>query len=753
MRIHFAEWALAVGDVRLSRRVRPGADRRRRPPSTGRPSTFGIRVRGGLDFLVYKGLQDRRRRAVRALQPDLQSDGGDGAGQDRQQRHATSTSEASSSSATCYRNAACRSRRARSVRAFSSTSRSTRTRWCARRRSCRQNDPTLLFTNAGMVQFKDVFTGREQRAYKRATSSQKCVRAGGKHNDLENVGRTARHHTFFEMLGNFSFGDYFKADAIAFAWEWLTQALGARSQAPGRSPCSTARAALALGRRRGARAVDRRSRASRDERIIGLGHEGQLLDDGRHRPAGAVLGDPLSTSADGRADSARSTRSRRRRRPAGSRSGTWCSCSSSKATKDAPLTPLPKPSIDTGAGLERVTRRRAGRDARTTTPTCLQPLVAARPASWRRRSTAHRRATTTCRCACSPITRAPPRSCIADGVMPSNEGRGYVLRRIMRRAIRHGVRLGLGEGAFRQLCERVVGEMGEALSRAAARRKALIARAVDAEDESVPPHARSRHEAARRGSSASCRRAQTLPRRDGVQALRHLRLPRRPDARHRRGARLRRRRGGLRARDGEAAQARAPSSPARARAAVADVHKELERASSARRSSSATRRTSATAKIVATATSCRDEARASSIASTRRRSTASRAARSATPAPIDERQASRSRCVDTHKTPGGLIVHLGARARAASREVGRQRATSPSTTSGATRSAPTTRRPICCTWRSRRCSATHVAQKGSLVAPDRLRFDFSHFAPMTDDEKRRVEDLGQRRDPRERRRR
>src|SRR5687767_4364157 len=133
-----------------------------------------------------------------------------------------------------------------------------------------QNDPTLLFTNAGMVQFKDVFTGAEARGYQRATSSQKCVRAGGKHNDLENVGRTARHHTFFEMLGNFSFGDYFKEGAIAFGWEWLTREI---SLDPKRLVITVfgGEPSPGLGPDDEARAIWKKVTGFGDDRIFGLG--------------------------------------------------------------------------------------------------------------------------------------------------------------------------------------------------------------------------------------------------------------------------------------------------------------------------------------------------------------------------------------------------------------------------------------------------------------------------------------------------
>ena len=222
---------------------------------------------------------------------------------------------------------------------------------CTRRRSSRQNDPTLLFTNAGMNQFKDVFLGLEKRDYSRATTSQKCVRAGGKHNDLENVGFTNRHHTFFEMLGNFSFGDYFKKDAIAYAWELITSPEwfgipkdklyvtifkgegGVRSATPRLRPVAWA------GSAEGAHLRIRRQR--------------QFLADGRYRPVRSVQRDSLRHGRDRVAT--RDTRTARSAASAGatSKSGTWCSCSSI-GDSAGKLKPLPKPSIDTGMGLERM---------------------------------------------------------------------------------------------------------------------------------------------------------------------------------------------------------------------------------------------------------------------------------------------------------------------------------------------------------------------------------------------------------------
>ena len=213
------------------------------------------------------------------------------------------------------------------------------------------NDPTLLFTNAGMVQFKAVFLGDERRDYVRATTCQKCVRAGGKHNDLENVGRTARHHTFFEMLGNFSFGDYFKADAIAFAWEFLTRDLGHSGRtgsAPRSSPTTTRPSSS--GRRRRAR---RRPRSCAWARRTTSGRWATRA------PAG-----PARRSTSTRATISRAPRRRpgagasgpRASATAGSRSGTSCSCSST-ATPAGRLTPLPQ-ALDRHRHGPRADRRR-----------------------------------------------------------------------------------------------------------------------------------------------------------------------------------------------------------------------------------------------------------------------------------------------------------------------------------------------------------------------------------------------------------
>ena len=320
------------------------------------------------------------------------------------------------------------------------------------------NDPTLLFTNAGMVQFKDVFTGREKRDFSRATSSQKCVRAGGKHNDLDNVGFTARHHTFFEMLGNFSFGDYFKADAIGFAWELITRTLGLD---PRRLATTVFNGERGLPWDEEAFELWAQQGVPRD-RIHKLGYSDNFWAMGDTGPCGPCSelhfhqGDdlPCAEVAAGR-----------------SCKGVACECDRwleiwnlvfmqfEKKDKDGPLLPLPKPSIDTGAGLERMAAVVQGKRSNYDTD-LFRPLLAkveelsgklygrAEEDSASMRVIAdHSRATA---------------FLIADGVQPSNEGRGYVLRRIMRRAIRHGSKLGLIEPFLSQTVDRVIEMMRDA---------------------------------------------------------------------------------------------------------------------------------------------------------------------------------------------------------------------------------------------------------------------------------------------------
>tara|TARA_R110002012_G_scaffold7675_9_gene35682 strand:- start:1829 stop:4438 length:2610 start_codon:yes stop_codon:yes gene_type:complete len=303
------------------------------------------------------------------------------------------------------------------------------------------NDPTLLFTNAGMVPFKDVFLGRDPRPYVRATSAQRCVRAGGKHNDLDNVGYTARHHTFFEMLGNFSFGDYFKRDAIRFAWSFLTETLGLPKEKLWVTVHISDDEAERLWKEDIGIDPERFSRLDED-------NFWQMGDTGPCGPSSEIFfdhgpdvwgGPPGSPEEDG------------------DRYIEIWNLVFMQFDRDAQgtLNPLPKPSIDTGMGLERVAAVMQGVHSNYEIDLFQNLLHAAAKA------TGH------------PDTSTPSlrviadhiRSCaflIADGVLPSNEGRGYVLRRIIRRAIRHGHKLGAVEPFFHKLVDALDAEMGEA---------------------------------------------------------------------------------------------------------------------------------------------------------------------------------------------------------------------------------------------------------------------------------------------------
>jgi len=297
------------------------------------------------------------------------------------------------------------------------------------------HDPTLLFTNAGMVQFKGVFLGEEQRDYKRAATAQKCVRAGGKHNDLENVGRTARHHTFFEMLGNFSFGDYFKEEAVKFCWELLTGELGLPKDRLKATVFTDDDDAFALWKR---------IAGLGDDRILRLGEKDNFWAMGDTGPCG-----PCSEVHFHQGDHIACAEEQAGRTCL----GPACDCDRwleiwnlvfMQFNRDATgkMTPLPKPSIDTGMGLERIAAVMQGKGSNYDTD-LLRPLITHVERLSKTRYGADPEHDVSMRVIADHARAAT--FLITDGVMPSNEWRGYVLRRIMRRAMRHGRMLGLTE--------------------------------------------------------------------------------------------------------------------------------------------------------------------------------------------------------------------------------------------------------------------------------------------------------------------
>ncbi len=603
-----------------------------------------------------------------------------------------------------------------------------------------QNDPSLLFTNAGMVQFKDVFTGRESRGYTRATSSQKCVRAGGKHNDLENVGRTARHHTFFEMLGNFSFGDYFKQDAIELAWAWLTHELPID---PKRLVITVfgGDAAIKLGPDDEARAIWKKVTGFSDERIFGLGMKDNFWmmgDTGPQGPCSEIhyyVGDgaidPKSFGEEPQPD------------------GTgWMEIWNlvfmqfEKKAKDSPLVPLPKPSIDTGAGLERVAAVVQGVKTNYDTD-LLKPIVLAAGQMAKKTYGGTQSDDDVSMRVLADHARASS-FLIADGVMPSNEGRGYVLRRIMRRAIRHGVRLGLQEGEFGLLCEQVIsmmsGQFGE-LREA----HGLISRAVDTEDLNF-------RRTIDRGMKlldeqfAHLKKGGTVPGEVVFKLYDTFGFP----------ADLTRviaeeRELGIDEAGFEAAmsqqRARSEDFAGSGDAAVSDVYKALREKHGATKflgyestAAEATLRAildeqghpieraeaGQAVQIIADATPFYGES-GGQMGDTG-------AIRSDGPGGAFEIDVS-----DTLKPAGDLIVHVGKVISGAPTVGAKAKLIVHDERRDAIRANHSATHLLHLALKE--VLGDHVAQKGSLVAPDRLRFDFSHFQPMTDAEKKRVEEL------------
>jgi alanyl-tRNA synthetase len=335
-----------------------------------------------------------------------------------------------------------------------------------------QNDPTLMFTNAGMVQFKDVFVGKEQRPYKRATSSQKVIRISGKHNDLENVGVTARHHTFFEMLGNFSFGDYFKEEAIAFAWELLTKTYALDES---RMMITVFGGAEGVPADDEARALWKKVTGFGDDRIVGLGMKDNFWQMGETGPCGpcteihwfngdvsngvpyGALGDEPTPDGKGWTEiwNLVFMQFERSLLPSG----------------EAKLEPLPKPCVDTGMGLERISSVLQGVTSNYDTDLLRALVETASEISGKRYHGTQGDDDVSMRVIADHARTTA--FLIAEGIFPDRAGREYVLRRVMRRAIRHGHRLGIREPFLHEVALEVVDLMGDQYPELVQRREVI----------------------------------------------------------------------------------------------------------------------------------------------------------------------------------------------------------------------------------------------------------------------------------------
>ncbi|MGC9360437.1 MAG: alanine--tRNA ligase, partial [Anaerolineae bacterium] len=309
------------------------------------------------------------------------------------------------------------------------------------------NDPTLLFTNAGMVQFKDVFLGLEERGYSRATSSQKCMRVSGKHNDLESVGPSPRHHTFFEMLGNFSFGDYFKREAIELAWSFLVDELGMDSNRLWPTVFEDDDQAFGLWQTVAGVPAERITRLGAKENFWSMG------DTGPCGPCSEIMYDrgPEACTC-GRPDCSPAHECDR-----------WLELwnlvfMQFDRNAEGEMTPLPRPSIDTGMGLERITAILQGADNNYDTDLFV-PIM-----ERTRELLDHDKATMRDQLVAYRVIADHSRAIaflIADGVLPSNEGRGYVTRMVLRRAARYGRRLGFVQPFLAETVATVIDMMGD----------------------------------------------------------------------------------------------------------------------------------------------------------------------------------------------------------------------------------------------------------------------------------------------------